>query len=247
MDVRTGLTWICGATTDTRARDETRNSTPVSGAVTIEYCLDSRRDGLERSRRVIYDGIQKADLQPADGRTPNHVPVDETVIRINDEQFWQYAAAGPDTNDLLHLRLFSTTTTALTEIFLRELRQKHDVELLCFWLMALNTSKLRWTELASDFKLNEMEIEMPSNESFENSNAEIPRSQTVSAILSLKPPKIGSKHLPPGSMLQTKHYPAATPKIFALPLALKGIPLDGLTCCEILFCTKQLSIIYFIY
>jgi putative transposase len=84
--------------------------------------------GVERSRKAIHDWVQKADLQPTDGRSPNHVAVDETVIRINDQQFWLYAAADPDTNDLLHLRLFSTTTTALTEIFLHELRQKHDVE-----------------------------------------------------------------------------------------------------------------------
>jgi len=84
--------------------------------------------GVERSRKAIHDWVQKADLQPADGRSPNHVALDETVIRINNEQFWLYAAADPDTNDLLHLRLFATTTTALTEIFLRELRQKHDVE-----------------------------------------------------------------------------------------------------------------------
>jgi putative transposase len=45
-----------------------------------------------------------------------------------DQQFWLYAAADPRTSQLLHLRLFSTTTTALTEIFLRELRQKHDIE-----------------------------------------------------------------------------------------------------------------------
>ncbi len=50
------------------------------------------------------------------------------MIRINDQQYWLYAAADPATNELLHLRLFTATTTALTEIFLRELRQKHDVE-----------------------------------------------------------------------------------------------------------------------
>jgi putative transposase len=54
--------------------------------------------------------------------------LDETVIRINDQQFWLYAAADPDITNLLHLRLFPTTTTALTEIFLRELHQKHDIE-----------------------------------------------------------------------------------------------------------------------
>jgi len=84
--------------------------------------------GVERSRKAIHDWVQKADLQPESGRSPNQVALDETVIRINDEQFWLYAAADPETNDLLHVRLFSTTTTALTEIFLRELRQKHDVE-----------------------------------------------------------------------------------------------------------------------
>ncbi|MFD1687005.1 IS6 family transposase [Halobellus litoreus] len=84
--------------------------------------------GVERSRKAIHDWVQKADLQPIDGRSPTHVALDETVIRINNEQFWLYAAADPETNYLLHLRLFSTTTTALTEIFLRELRQKHDIE-----------------------------------------------------------------------------------------------------------------------
>jgi hypothetical protein len=52
--------------------------------------------------------------------------------------------------------------------------------------MALKTSKLRWPELAYDFKLNRMEIGTPSNESFENSNVERPHSQTVSATYSLK-------------------------------------------------------------
>src|SRR6056297_3136546 len=60
--------------------------------------------GVERSRKAIHDWVQKADLQPTEGRSPNHVAVDETVIRINNQQFWLYAAADPDTNDLLHLR-----------------------------------------------------------------------------------------------------------------------------------------------
>jgi putative transposase len=84
--------------------------------------------GVGRSRKAVHDWVQKADLQPVSGKAPNQVAVDETVIRINDQQFWLYAAADPQTNELLHLRLFSTTTTALTEIFLNELREKHDVE-----------------------------------------------------------------------------------------------------------------------
>jgi putative transposase len=88
--------------------------------------------GVQRSRKAIHDWVQKADLKPDSGRSPNQVALDETVIRINDQQYWLYAAADPKTNDLLHVRLFSTTTTALTEIFLRELRQKHDVETAVF-------------------------------------------------------------------------------------------------------------------
>jgi putative transposase len=84
--------------------------------------------GVKRSRKAVYDWVQKADLQPASGTSPNQVAVDETMIRINDQQYWLYAAVNPKTNELLHVRLFSATTTALTQIFLRELRQKHDVD-----------------------------------------------------------------------------------------------------------------------
>jgi putative transposase len=88
--------------------------------------------GVHRSRKAVHDWVQKADLQPESGKSPNQIALDETVIRINDEQFWLYAAADPETNELLHVRLFATTTTTLTEIFLRELRQKHDVETAVF-------------------------------------------------------------------------------------------------------------------
>ncbi|SDY74502.1 IS6 family transposase [Halopenitus persicus] len=84
--------------------------------------------GVQRSRKAVHDWVQKADLQPESGKSPNQIALDETVIRINDQQFWLYAAADPQSNELLHVRLFATATTALTEIFLRELCQKHDVE-----------------------------------------------------------------------------------------------------------------------
>ncbi|GCF15396.1 hypothetical protein Harman_33310 [Haloarcula mannanilytica] len=40
--------------------------------------------GVQRSRKIIHDWVQKADLQPESGKAPNQVAVDETVIRIND-------------------------------------------------------------------------------------------------------------------------------------------------------------------
>jgi len=84
--------------------------------------------GVQRSRSAVHDWVQKADLQPASGTSPNQIAVDETVIRINSEQYWLYAAVNPETSELLHVRLSSPTTTALTEISLRELRQKHGVD-----------------------------------------------------------------------------------------------------------------------
>ena len=53
------------------------------------------------------------------GEAPNRVALDESVIHINDQQFWPYVAANLRTSEMFHLRLFSTTTTALTGTFPR--------------------------------------------------------------------------------------------------------------------------------
>jgi len=36
--------------------------------------------GVDRARSTVHNWVHKADLQPKDGRSPNHVAVDETVI-----------------------------------------------------------------------------------------------------------------------------------------------------------------------
>jgi len=43
--------------------------------------------GVQRSRKVGHDWVQKADLQPEPGKSPIQIALDETVIRINDQQF----------------------------------------------------------------------------------------------------------------------------------------------------------------
>jgi putative transposase len=98
--------------------------------------------------------VQKADLQPASDASPDHIALDETVIRINGQQYWLYAAVDPQTNQFLHIRLFTTTTTALTQKFLRELRAKHDVSEAVFLVdhahhlaAALNRAGLRFQTL----------------------------------------------------------------------------------------------------
>jgi putative transposase len=71
--------------------------------------------------------VQKADLPPADRKDPNHVAVDETVIQLNDQRYWLYAAVDPETNEFLHVKLYPTRTIVITKQFLTELQEKHRV------------------------------------------------------------------------------------------------------------------------
>lgn len=83
--------------------------------------------GVERSRTAIHDWVRKAGLQPDSDVDPNQIAVDETVIRVNGQRHWLFAAVDPHTNQFLHVRLFQTRTTQLTLLFLRELREKQQV------------------------------------------------------------------------------------------------------------------------
>ena len=83
--------------------------------------------GVDCHRTTVHRRVQKVDLQTTDGADPNHVAVDETVIQLNSERYWLYAAVDPDTKCLLHVRLYPTRTSAISSIFLSELREKHQV------------------------------------------------------------------------------------------------------------------------
>ena len=84
--------------------------------------------GVDRVRSTVHNWVHKADLQPESGQSPNHVAVDETVIQLDDEQYWLYAAVDPDSNDLLHTKLEPTRTNVIADQFFAELREKHDVD-----------------------------------------------------------------------------------------------------------------------
>ena len=71
--------------------------------------------------------MQKADLQPTSDAAPDHIVVNETVIQVNDERRWLYAAVNPETNKFPYVRLFPTRTTQLTVLVLRELQQHMHV------------------------------------------------------------------------------------------------------------------------
>ena len=79
--------------------------------------------GVERSRTAIHDWVQKADVQPTSDAAPDHIAVDKTVIQVNDERRWLYAAVNAETNEFLHVRLSPTRTTQPTVLFLCELQQ----------------------------------------------------------------------------------------------------------------------------
>ncbi|MFB1065057.1 IS6 family transposase [Natrinema sp. H-ect4] len=84
--------------------------------------------GVERARSTVHNWVHKADLQPDPCRSPDHVAVDETVIRLGDEQYWLYAAVDPESNELLHTKLEPTRTKVIASTFFTELREKHDVD-----------------------------------------------------------------------------------------------------------------------
>ncbi|MCU4754032.1 IS6 family transposase [Halobacteria archaeon AArc-curdl1] len=83
--------------------------------------------GVKRSRTAVHNWVHKADLQPEGGASPDRVAVDQKVIRINGEQYWLYTAVDPQTNRILHSRLFPTYTIAIGREFLSELTEKHAV------------------------------------------------------------------------------------------------------------------------
>ena len=86
------------------------------------------RLGVQRSRTAIHNWVKKTDLQPDGTRCSTDVALDETVIQLGTDRYWLYAAVDPKTNEFLHVRLFPTTNSGLTIVFLRELREKHDID-----------------------------------------------------------------------------------------------------------------------
>ena len=108
--------------------------------------------GVDRVKSTVHNWVHKADLQPEDGRSPDHVALDETVIRLDDEQYWLYAAVDPETNELLHTKLEPTRTNVLAHAFFTELREKHDVEDAVFLVDGATPLKDACTRHGLDFR-----------------------------------------------------------------------------------------------
>ena len=116
------------------------------------------RLGVKRSQTAIHNWVQNANLQPTSDAAPDHIAVDETVIQVNDERRWLYAAVDPETNEFLHARLLPTRTTQLTVVFLRELQQIVPVTQATFWSTMLIILRRHCHDLDSNFRCVAMEI-----------------------------------------------------------------------------------------
>ena len=48
--------------------------------------------GVDRVRSTVHNWVHKADLQPVEGQQPDHVATDETVVQLDDDRYWLFAA-----------------------------------------------------------------------------------------------------------------------------------------------------------
>jgi transposase-like protein len=100
----------------------------LGGLSLSKTVLALERFGVSRARSTIHNWVQKADLEPRGGCSPDKVALDETVVKIDGEQFWLVGAVDPATNRILHVGIYASRNTAMIEFFLDELNQKHDVQ-----------------------------------------------------------------------------------------------------------------------
>jgi transposase-like protein len=108
--------------------------------------------GVQRARSTVHNWVHKADLQPDAGKNPDHIAVDETVIQLNNDTYWLYAAVDPETNELLHTTLEPTTNTVLAQQFLAEISEKHDVANAVFLVDGLHSLQAACHRAGYDFR-----------------------------------------------------------------------------------------------
>ena len=108
--------------------------------------------GVQRARSTVHNWVHKADLQPESGKNPDHVAVDETVIQLNNEQYWLYAAVDAETNELLHTTLEPTRNTMIAQQFLTEIEEKHDVSEAVFLIDGAQSLQAACRRMGYDFR-----------------------------------------------------------------------------------------------
>ena len=115
----------------------------------------------------MHNWVHKADLQPEPNQRPNHVAVDETVIRLDDEQYWLYATVDLETNKLLCTTLEKTTNKVIAHSIFAELRENHDVNDAVVLIDGSHSLKDACRRHGLGFRYENMDIEIVSNVYFE--------------------------------------------------------------------------------
>ena len=139
---------------------------PSVRSLTFEYCSSIWVFDIQYARSTIHNWVHKANLQPDSGKNLDHVTVYETVIQLNDERYWLYAAVDPETNELLYISLEPTTNTVIAQTLLVETDEKPDISDAVFFIHGSHRYNLRVIERATVSDMKSMEIGMPSNVSF---------------------------------------------------------------------------------
>lgn len=81
------------------------------------------------------------------------------MIRLNDKQYWLYAAVDPGINELLHTNLEPTRKSVIAHPFFRKLREKHDIDDAAFFVDGATPLKDACLATASILDTNATEIE----------------------------------------------------------------------------------------
>ncbi len=84
--------------------------------------------GISRPRSAVHNWVQKADLEPRPGRDSDRIALDETVVKVDGDRCWLFAAVEPETDIILHVGLYPTRTNIVTQFVLDELKEKHNVD-----------------------------------------------------------------------------------------------------------------------
>lgn len=84
--------------------------------------------GVNRARSIIHNWVQKADIDPRDGRYPGKIALHETAIKVDGDRLWLFAAVEPSPNTILLIGLYSARATVSKQMFLEELAEKHAVD-----------------------------------------------------------------------------------------------------------------------
>jgi len=99
----------------------------LAGLSLQKTVIELEQCGVSRAKSTIHNWVHKADLDPRGGCAPDRVALNETVMKVNGEEYWFVAAVVPSTNRILHAGLYSHRNMAMTSSFLEEIDEKHEV------------------------------------------------------------------------------------------------------------------------